>query len=97
VAIGKKYMRSRRKSIVIQTINHVTIQENHVFAPDLRFTAVLLKLQATHIHPNTLELTLAIHCQISSLFAHTLCFVCDQTNLATLIDSVNHISQIIIA
>jgi len=40
-----------------------------VFAQALRFTAVLLRLQATQYHPNKLETILARPCQISSLFA----------------------------
>jgi len=57
---------------VIPTINPVTIEENQVCAHAFRFTAVLLKLQATHIHPNSHEEMFAIHWPISSLLAQLL-------------------------
>jgi hypothetical protein len=79
------------------TIKPLTTQENQVFAPPLRFTAVLEKLPATAYHPKILEDILASHCHISSLFAETLFFVLYQTIFATDIVSVNQINQIIIA
>gem|GEM_PF-6278268 len=61
-----------------------------------KFTAVLLKLQATQKPPKKLLETFANHCQINSLLGESLCLVVVATNLATAIVSVNHIRAIII-
>jgi hypothetical protein len=78
----------------IATTQPVTIEAKPVTAHAFRFTAVLEKLPATPYHPKKLLAIFASHCQKSSLFAETLWRVVAQTNFATLIDSVNHISPI---
>jgi len=47
----------------------VTTDVSHVFAQAFRFTAVLLRLHATEYPQKRLEVILAIHCPMSSLFA----------------------------
>jgi len=72
VASGRWYKNGVKNNNVIPTNIPVTIDENHVFAPALRFTAVFEKDPATPYQPNKLELIFANHCHISSLFAETL-------------------------
>lgn len=68
VATGRYDNTGVKYRSVIQTIHHVTTEVSHVLAQALRFTAVLLRLQATQYPQNKLEVILASHCQMSSLF-----------------------------
>ena len=94
--MGKYFKKGVKNKRVTPTIPPVTTHVSPVLAPDLRLTAVLLKLHATQYPPNRLEERLASHCPINSLLVDNLFFVVYDTNFATEIDSVNHIRPMIV-
>ena len=61
VATGRYESTGVNNKSVIQTMTQVTTDVRPVFAPALRFTAVLLRLQATQYQPKRLDTIFAIH------------------------------------
>jgi len=94
VATGRYDSTGVKNSRVIQTIAHVTTDVSQVRAQAFKLTAVLLKLPATQYPQNKLELILASHWPISSLFGLNGFLVAYETYLATEIDCVKPMSQI---